>query len=189
MTSYSSGELTAIAIQGVIVLIVIRRSYSMAKGVPYSGLRLVALPVLIMILWAVSELESIFLTPWALPYLIALDLAILIGTSLAFAGLAERMTEVYRGPSGIWSYRIGFSIAAIFIGAFVIRLGAAVVLFPNALVFGTPSGGFPPVPQQLVLAFVDALFSVSAGLIIGRSAGIRRRLTAARASSAIAGAL
>ena len=67
MTDYTSAELTAILIQVVIVLVIIRRSYAMTQGVPYSGARLAVLPVLLLILWGVSELESVLLTPWALP--------------------------------------------------------------------------------------------------------------------------
>jgi hypothetical protein len=183
LTSYSSPELFAIGLQVVIVLLIVRRSYSMARGVPYNGLRLAVVPALILFLWGLSELQSLLLTPWALPYLIALDLVILILTSLAFARLAERMTQVRRGPSGHWSYQIGFSIAALFLGAFVIRLGVAVVLFPSSLVFGSMTGGFPPTQQQVVLALIDALFSVSAGLLVGRSLGVYRKWRAAVASA------
>lgn len=187
MTSYTTPELTAIFIQVVIVLLIVRRSYAMTQGVPFSGVRLVALPALILILWILSELESVLLTPWAFPYLIALDLVILIGTALAFTGVAERMTQIYREPSGGWSYRIGFSLAALFLGVFVVRLAIAVLLFPSSLAFGSPPGGYPPVQQQIVLGTVDALFSFSAGLLVARSIGIRRKWQGARASTASAG--
>ena len=182
VTNYTSAELTAIFIQLVIVLIVIRRSYLMTQGVPYSGARLAALPVLILILWVVSELESILLTPWALPYLIALDLAIVIGTGLAFTSVAEGMTDVTLEPSGSGTFRIGFSLTALFVGAFVVRLTVAVALFPSSLEFGSPPGGFPPFPQQVVLGVIDAIFSFSAGLVLARSIGIRRKWNTARAS-------
>ncbi|HKS59914.1 MAG TPA: hypothetical protein VJS68_03960 [Thermoplasmata archaeon] len=179
MTGFSSGEITAIIIQVVIVLVVIRRSYRMTVGVPYSGLRLLFLPALILILWVLDELESLFLTPWAVPYLVALDLLILVATALTFTNLAARMTHVYRDPSGRWSFRIGFSLAGLFIAAFAIRLALAVVLFPSALVFGAPTGGFPPAEQQAVLGVIDGIFSLSAGLIVGRSLGIHRKRQAA----------
>jgi len=166
----------------VIALLVIRRSYAMTQGVPYSAPRLVVLPALILVLWGVSELESVLLTPWALPYLIALDFAILVVTTFAFTGIAERMTRVDSGPAGSWSYQIGFSLAALFVGAFVIRLSVAVALFPSSLEFGSPPGGFPPIQQQAVLGIIDALFSVSVGLLVGRSLGISRKVRAARAS-------
>jgi hypothetical protein len=184
VTSYTTAELTAIFIQVVIALLIVRRSYRMTQGVPYSATRLIALPILILILWGASELESILLTPWALPYLVALDLAILVGTALAFAGVAQRMTQVYRGPSGSWSYRIGFSLAALFLVAFVLRLAVAVALFPSSLEFGSPPGGSPPVAQQVVLAVIDGLFSMSAGLLVGRSIGVHRKLQGAQASAA-----
>jgi hypothetical protein len=179
LTNYTSAELTAILIQVVIVLIIIRRSYLMTKGVPYSATRLAALPVLILILWVVSELESILLTPWAVPYLIALDLAVVIGTALALTSVAERMTQVVLEPTGSGTFKIGFSLTALFVGAFLARLTVAVALFPSSLEFGTSPGGFPPFQQQVVLGVIDAILSFSAGLVLARSIGIRRRWNAA----------
>jgi hypothetical protein len=180
LTSYTSAELTAILIQVVVALVVIRRSFAMARGVPYSPLRLAVLPALVLFLWGVSELESTLLTPWASPYLIGLDLAIVVATTISFARIAERATQVSSGESGSWSYQIGFSLAALFIGVFVVRLAIAVVWFPGALEFGKPPGGFPPVEQQIVLGFIDSLLSVGVGLLVGRSLGIRRKVEASR---------
>jgi hypothetical protein len=183
VTDYNSAELTAIFIQVVIVLLIIRRSYAMTQGVAYSFVRLAILPVLILILWGVSELESILLTPWALPYLIALDVAILILTALAFTPVAARMTHVTRASTGEGTYRIGFSLAALFVAAFVVRITVAAVLFPSSLEFGGPPGGFPPTQQQIVLAGIDAIFSLSAGLVLARSIGIRRQWNATPAGA------
>jgi len=188
VTAYTSAEEFAILIQTVIVLLIARRSYAMTQGVTYSGPRLIILPALIVVLWALSELESILLTPWALPFLIVLDLVILVLAALAFTGVAERMTVVERGPAGGWTYRIGFSLAALFVGAFIVRVAVAALLFPSSLEFGSPPGGFPPIQQQTVLAIIDALYSMSAGLLVGRSLGIHRKVQAASARAAGGGA-
>jgi hypothetical protein len=184
LTSYTSAELTAILVQVAIALLVVRRSYAMTQGVPYSSARLLILPVLLLVLWSVTELESILLTPWAVPYLLALDAGLVVATAYAFTGIAERATEVSAAPAGGWSYRIGFALAALFVGAFVVRLAVVVTLFPSALEFGSPVAGFPPVQQQLALGGIDALFSVSVGLLVGRSVGIARKVRAVQASSA-----
>jgi hypothetical protein len=170
----SSALILPIVIEVVMVLVILRRSYRMSRGVPYSGSRLVALPVLLLVLWGFTELESLPLTPWALPYLIALDAAILVVTSLLFARVAERFTQVYRDLSGRRTYRIGFSIAALFVGAFVARLALAVAFFPASLSFGAGPSGFPPPSQQVVLASIDAVFSLSVALLVGRSLGVHR---------------
>jgi hypothetical protein len=188
VTSYTTAEFTAILIQVVIVLVIVRRSYAMTQGVPFSLARLVVMPALILVLWGITELESTLLTPWAIPYLIVLDLAILIVSGFAFIPVAERMTQVTREPSGDWSYRIGFSLAALFLGAFLIRLTVAVLLFPSALAFGSSPGGFPPEQQQVVLGVIDALFSLSAGLLAARSIGIHRKWKLARAIGSPGGA-
>lgn len=182
MTDFTSAEITAIFVELVIVLLILRRSYAMARGVPYSAARLAVAPTLILVLWGLSELESLLLTPWAWPYLIAADIALLVLAMLAFTRVAERMTEAARGPSGEWTYRIGLSIAALFVGAFLARLVAAVVLFPSSLGFVALSGGFPPSQQQVALVVIDALFSLSAGLLLGRSWGVVRKVRASRAA-------
>ncbi|MCI4349100.1 MAG: hypothetical protein L3J93_02630 [Thermoplasmata archaeon] len=176
----SSTEFVAVFVQVLIVLVILRRSIAMTRGVPYSTVRLVVLPVLILLIWVVDELESFYLSPFALPYLVGLDLAILVGTSLAFVSIAERMTEVARDPSGGWTFRIGFSLAALFVGLFVVRLLLAILLVPSALEFGKPAGGSPSVGQQALLVLIDGLFSMSAGLLIARSSGIRRKWRSVR---------
>jgi hypothetical protein len=183
VTDYSSAELTAIAVQVLIVLLVIRRSYRMTQGVRYSVARLVLLPILVLFLWGLIELESLLLTPWAVPYLIVADLAIVVATTFGFAGVAERMTHVERRDSGEWWYQIGFSLAALFAVLFVVRLAVALVLFPSSLEYGSTPGGFPPLEQQWVIAVIDAMFSASVGLLLGRSLGIHRRVLKAEAAT------
>lgn len=175
MSSPSSSTYVTILITVVIALVVLRRSYLMSKGVPYSPGRLALLPALLVILWGLTEAESTLLTPWSFPYLIAADVAILLVTAYFFAGVAERATQVYEAPPGTWNYRIGFGIGIFFFVAFTARLALAAALFPASLNFGAPAGGFPPTGQQVVLAVVDAIFSVSGGMIVGRSLGVQRK--------------
>jgi hypothetical protein len=180
---YSSAVATAVLIQLIVILIIARRSYAMTRGVPYSTFRIALLPGVLLALWVVYELESLLLIPWAFPYLNALDLAILVATAFAFAPVAERMTVVNRDGRGGGTIRIGISLAALYLGAFVIRVAVAVALFPNSLVFGSQPGGFPPLAQQIVLAVIDALFSFSAGLALARSVGMRRKWVKAGTAS------
>lgn len=175
MTSYTSSELLAIVIQLVIVLLIARRSYQMTLGVSYSIARLALLPIVIGFLWLLNVLGALALVPGWAPYLIAVDLAILLGAAAAFTPIAERRTVILRhGSDGSGEYRIGFSITVVFLVAFLLRLVLAIALFPQAFVFGAPVGTLP-YAQALVLAVIDALFSLSAGLLVGRSLGIHRR--------------
>jgi hypothetical protein len=184
LTALSSAAVTAIFVQLLIVLLVVRRSYNMARGVRYSSARLAVIPVLILLLWIVTELEATALTPWAIPYLLAADAAILVLTTIVFIPVAERMTHVTREPSGGGTYRIAFSLAALFVAVFLVRLVLAIVLFPASLEFGPIGGGYPPLEQQIVIAVIDALLSVSVGLLVARSVGIRRKWEASRVPDA-----
>lgn len=184
MTSFTSGELTSIVIDLVIVLVVARRIYAMTQGVPISALRISVIPVVLLavFLWGSTEFESVVLIPWALPYLIVVDLAILVASVLLMTPIAARMTEVTLDDTGGGTFRIGVPLGALFLVTFVIRLGLTIALFPSALAFGAPPGGAPPVSQQEVLAVVDALLSFSMGLLVARSAGVRRKVVSVRAA-------
>ena len=176
-------ETLAIGIQLLVALAIVRRSYSVSQGVPFSAARVLVSPVLIVVLWAVTEVESIALTPWAVPYLISLDASVLGASAYAFTGVAERRTVAWRDPKAGWMYRTEFSLALLFLGAFLLRLIVTAVYFPAALQTGVSVAGFPPGPQQAAIAGVDALFSMSAGLLIGRSRAALRRVRAAQASA------
>jgi len=180
VSGYTPSQLTAILVQVVIVAFIARRSYAMTRGVPYSATRLVAPALLVLALWALVEITSTQLTPWSIPYLIGVDLAVLVATAVGISGVAARATRVDRAPTGQWSYRIGFALAAVFVGAFALRLLLAAILFPGSLGFTAPVGGYPSVGQQEALAVIDALFSLSVGLLVGRSVGIYRRVRSAR---------
>jgi hypothetical protein len=183
MVTYTSGELTAIFIQVIIALVIVRRSYAISRGVPFSAARVAILPVLIVVLWGASELASILLTPWAVPYLLALDVVLLLAAAVGFARVAERRTVVWRNQSGGWDYRLPFAVTLLYVALFLLRIVVAAVFFPSSLVLGAPTGGYLPTSQQLLLAIVDALFSVSAGLLLGRSWGSYRKVAEFRSSA------
>src|SRR5690348_12505594 len=143
MAAPASGLIITVAIQLLFVLIVVRRSYQMSKGVSYSTLRVMAVPVLLLLLWALSEYESTVLAPWAIPYLIALDAGIVAAAAWWFAPIAQRATQFFQGESGDWRFRIDFSVTAVFLVAYLVRLAIADVLFPASLSFG---GGPPAYP-------------------------------------------
>jgi len=184
LSEYNSAEGLAIFIQVIIALVIVRRAYAMSRGVPYSAARLAVAPGLILFLWALSELESVLLTPWALPYLIAVDSVIVVLTSLTFARTSESATVITRSTSEGWSYRIPFATALLYLTIFLARLVLAVILFPTSLELGATPSSFAPVGQQVVLAIIDAAFSVSAGLLLGRSIGVVRKMRASQQAAA-----
>ncbi|HZY69724.1 MAG TPA: hypothetical protein VFF67_01945 [Thermoplasmata archaeon] len=92
---------------------------------------------------------------------------------------------MYKNGPGVASYRIGFSTGLFFLVAFLSRL--AVAPFPASLNFGARPGGYPPTAQKAALAAIGGLYSLSGGMIIGRSLGVRRKWAevAARANESI----
>jgi hypothetical protein len=139
----TSAAIVPIIVQLAIALIVLRQPCLMAQGVPYSLPCLILLPGLLPVLWGLTELESTLFTPWALPFLLGSDTAILIVTAAMFAWVAQRVTETYRGPGGEWNYRIGFGIPAVFPGAFILRITLAAILLPVPSILASPRAGIP----------------------------------------------
>ena len=178
MVGLTSAELTTVVVDLLIALFIARRSYNMTVGVAFSTARFAATLVLIFLVWALNEAESLLLIPWALPSLVALDTGILVASGLLLAGVAQRMTTVTQAPSGRWMIRVHFGLATGFLVLFVVRLVIAVALFPSSLEFGSVAG-YPPESQQLVLAVIDALFSLSVGLLVARTLGAFRAKRAA----------
>ena len=154
------------------------RAFRMTRGVQVSPTRLVALAGLWLLLFLVLVVSDATLEPvWALP----LEFGIL-GVGFVAATLHVRnVVELSEGPGGTLTYRLGFLLPAVYLGALAARLVLDLtVLGVNPL--GAAASGAPATaPSGAALAalvLVNGLFSASAGLLIGRSVGV---LTAVRA--------
>lgn len=168
-------ELYAVAIELIVVGLIARRSIALARGVPYSPVRLALAPVVVLALWAITELEALAWLKGDGPYLLAADAAIVLATTWMIAPMAARQTTISESPQGGRTVRLGMALAAGFFVVFLARIVVVLVLLPASLEFGAPpSGGLTSV-QQVVLAGIDALLSLSVGLLLARSLGIVRR--------------
>lgn len=169
-------ELTAIVIELLIVAVIARRSYALSQGVAYSPVRLALSPIVVLALWAFTELEAVVLIPWALPYLLGADTGIVLATTLGMVPYAAKHTTVSSDPTGARTVRLGPTLAVLFFVVFLARILVALALFPSSLgVGGAPSAALPGA-QQLLLAVIDGMLSVSVGLLLARSLGIARKV-------------
>jgi hypothetical protein len=97
--------------------------------------------------------------------------------------LAPRLITVYRAEDGQWMYRYGVELIAFYLASWVVRLGLAAYFDPSSLEFSYTTG--PPLSAlaSAVMQLVELLFSLSTGLVIGRSVATYRLYRKALADS------
>jgi hypothetical protein len=164
----SGADESALVFLALIVLIIGRRVAMMVRGAPVRTERILATAVLFSALFVLVLAESYFQVPW---WTYAIDAAVLAVTIVLTIGYVRRHV-VFEQRDGAWYYRLHPVIVVAYLVLFVVRLALdLVVLGINP--FAPPTSGPALAGTTLVLvAVVDALFSLSTGLLIGRSVGV-----------------
>ncbi len=166
---------SAIAVQVIVVLILLVRAVRMYRGQRFSVARLAVFPFLVMLLFAFTELETDLAVAWAYPVWTVVDVVLVAVAAVATIPFAERIVQVHRQADGGWSYRYGVEIIGIYLSLWVVRLGLALYFDPSSLLFTTPAPGTVlSAGASEALVLIQVLFSVSSGLVIGRSVGAYR---------------
>jgi hypothetical protein len=187
VSGISQSTLTALALQGLIVLLILRRSFQIARGTPASIPRLLLLPAFLVLIFAIAELQATVLVPWTFPGFLVLDIGVALATATVVARLAEPRVEVFRDPAGHLMFRVGLLLPLVYVGLFVARIGVELAYFPALLNFGSSgaAGASPPYSSQVALVAIDVLFALSTGFLTGPSVAVLQRLRGfARADSA-----
>ncbi len=167
---------------GLVAVVVAIRSIRMARGAPVSGARLFAYGAVYVLLLAFVLLAD---AAWRPVYGYALD-ALALGAAFALSVpyVAGRVA-LSRRADGQWVYRLGWSLPVIYLALFFARFALDLVVLGPSAYAGAPVASPSALPPGSVdaLLLVDALFSASAGLLLGRNVAVylayRRRSAAA----------
>jgi hypothetical protein len=165
---------TAIGIEAILVLWIGVRSYRSYQGRRYSGGRVLIFPVLILLLYLLTEFETISTVPWAFPVWTAIDFVVLVAAALGTIPIASRLVQVTRRSDGEWYYQYGIELIAFYLGLWVVRFGLAIYYDPASIEFVAPTGAPLSATASDVLVLIQGLFAVSSGLVIGRGVGTYR---------------
>ncbi|HKV89654.1 MAG TPA: hypothetical protein VJQ43_00455 [Thermoplasmata archaeon] len=165
----SGSDVVTIVIVAVFAVLIGRRLIGMVLGTPVRTARLVGFAVVFTLLFVVVLAESFAQIPvWTY----GLDAAIVVVASVTATRYVRRHV-VLEWRNGEWYYRLRPIIPAAYLVLFGLRLAL------DAIVLGIdPFRGPPPNSPMLtgttllVVLLVDALFSASTGLLVGRSAGV-----------------
>lgn len=170
MAGSSGSTETDLFVFGILILFLARRSYRMATGTRVRFGLLFVMAGLYGALWAWSVWEAYL----ALPLVATVaDLGLLaVGVGLALPYI-RRVVHFEQRADGMWYYRLGVAIPLIYIVLLVARLAVGVAyLGPGAVDLApVPVHGLGA-PAEVALALVNALLSVSTGLLLGRATGI-----------------
>ncbi|MFZ0891279.1 MAG: hypothetical protein WB778_06235 [Thermoplasmata archaeon] len=179
MTSPPSGSVeTSLIILAIIVLVVVRRTYSMIQGAPYSEARLFAFGIFALVIFGAFAATTLYVAigvwgslAWVLlaPYAL-----VVIGTAWFTAPHVRKVVRFERREGGQLYYRLPWLIPVLYLVFFVARLGIEVVLFGVSALLSFTLPTSLPVVLLVVLIGFDLLYGASLGLLFGRGIGIRK---------------
>ncbi len=183
MAQMSSALSDTIVLEAFIAVVILLRSVRTYHGRALSVPRLVLFPILAIVLWVAAEVSTVYSTPSSYPIWTAVDAALVVAGALLTIPLAARFISVYQAPDGQWMYRYGIELIALYLASWGVRLGLAAYFDPSSLEFTYTNGPALSALASLVMQVVQVLFSVSTGLLIGRTVGTVRlyRIAVARA--------
>jgi len=186
--STSSALEPTLALEAIIAVVIIARSVRSYQGRSLSVPVLVTFPVLIGFLWVSAEATTAYSIAWSYPWWTVLDGVLVVAGAVITVPLAARVVQVYPGPDGGWMYRYHLGLIVFYLGSWVVRLALAAYFDPSSLEFTTSTG--PPLSAGAaeVMQVVEVLFSISTGLVIGRSVGTYRLYRAALARTPVVAA-
>jgi hypothetical protein len=172
MAGLSPSDTGLVVVLVLIVFIMARRTYMLVHGTVYSPERLAIFSAFYLALY----LLAIYSTFTSLPlYSTALDGVLLVAAALIAIPYVERIVVLELRADGQWYYRLPVLIPVLYLVLFVLRLGLDIAVLgqdPFDFTLGAPLSLTPT--QSILLTVVDALFSISTGILVGRSIAVYR---------------
>src|SRR5580700_10570148 len=167
--TFSSADIGPVVILLLFVVIIGRRVVLMVRGTPVRPARMFLIALFYVLLFAITIAASYAELPlWTY----AVDAAVLVAASIGATVLVQRRVVV-EWKDGVWSYRLGALIPAIYLTLFVVRLLLDLfVLNVNPFAFTVPSAAPLTGVSLYIVVLVDALFALSTGLLLGRTVGV-----------------
>lgn len=167
---------TAAVFLGLIVLILVRRTYASIRGTRYSVGRLVGFTGFYVFLFATLAFTTLYgaLGAWGARgwLLLAPYVGVVLGTTGVAARYVRRIVHFERRDGGPWYYRLPWLIPALYLALFVIRFGVELGISGLSAVTSFLLPTSISTGLLLLLVGLDLLFGVSVGLLIGRAVGV-----------------
>src|ERR1700683_4188756 len=165
----SSADIGPIVLVALLVVIIGRRVVMMVRGTPVRPARMFTIAAFYVALFAVTIVASYTQLPlWTY----ALDAVVVVLAGIGTTLWVRRLVVV-EWKNGVWMYRLGAVIPAVYLPLFVVPLGIDLFLlgvnpFDFTLPSTAPLSGLP----LILVVVVNALFAFSTGLLVGRTTGV-----------------
>ncbi len=179
MGAASLGSLApTFVVLALIVLVMARRTYAVARGTRYSAGRLFGYAAFSAAVFGLFAASTLFVAVGAWGTTADLLLAPYAGVVAAAAVVAEprvrRLVRFEPREGGSLYYRLPFVVPMISFGLFVARLAVELLLLGPAVFASATLPGSLPTASLAVLVAFDLAYGVSVGLLWGRATGVYR---------------
>jgi hypothetical protein len=170
-------ETTGLIILAIIVLLLVRRTYRLSQGTPYSTTRVFGYGAFSTLVFVVFGASTIYVAVgtwgWTALALIAPYALVVLGAAWVARPRVQALVKFERRSDGQLYYRLPIVIPVVTLVLFVVRASVEVLLFGlNALVtFTLPTS--VSVGTLVILIAVDLVYGSSIGLLYGRGLGVR----------------
>ncbi len=178
MAGISSAEESAILFLVIIVLIMVRRTYALSQGTPYSTARVFGYGAFSMVLFALFAASTIYVAvgTWGpVGYaLVAPYLGVVVGSALLAEPRIRPLVKFEERAGQQLYYHLPIIVPVLNLVLFIVRLGIELWLFGFSAItsFQFPTS-LPLGALEILIAF-DLLYGVSIGLLIGRGLAVHR---------------
>ncbi len=177
MTATAPSDLTPVLIVlGILVVVLARRTYAMVTGTRYSIGRLFGFTAFYVFLFGVLAFSTLYgaVASWGLDAIWLVLPYVVAGALVVAEPYVRRIVRFERRDHGSWYYRLPLLVPVLYLGLFVLRFGAEILLFgvSAATSFLLPTS--LPTGLLVTLVAIDLLFGVSVGLLLGRAIGVYR---------------
>jgi hypothetical protein len=168
---------TGVIVLVLIALLMVRRTYALSQGTPYSPVRVFGYGAFSSFLFVAFGASTIYVAVgtwgWIGLALIAPYAGVVVGAALLVRPRVQALVRFERRNDQQLYYRLPIVIPVLTLVLFVVRASVEIYLFGlNALVtFTFPTSA--PLGTLLILIAVDLLYGVSIGLLYGRGLGVR----------------
>ena len=182
MTGLSSADESAILFLVIIVAIMIRRTYALSQGTPYSTARVFGYGAFSMVLFALFAASTIYVAvgSWGpIGYaLVAPYIGVVIGSALIAEPRIRRLVKFEERAGGVLYYHLPIVVPVLNLVLFVVRLGIEIWLFGLSTITSFQFPTSLPIGALEILIAFDLLFGISIGLLIGRGLAVHRAFLA-----------
>jgi len=178
MASLSSADSSAIVVLAVIVLIMVRRTYALSQGTPYSPVRVFGFGGFSMLLFGFFAATTLYVAvgTWGpIGYaLLAPYASVVVGAARVAEPRIRRLVTFEDRPGGPPYYHLPLIVPVLSLVLFLVRLAVELWMFGLSAIgsFSFPTS-LPLAALEVLIAF-DLLFGASIGLLIGRGLAVRQ---------------